>query len=75
MIMPAINMHRQISAKNLREGDLLVIGNSTYYVDGVTFTRDDEVKVSIGIGGTGTEFYGLNELVTIETAHLDVEPE
>ncbi len=56
----------QIRAKNLKEGDRLVFtGGVTLYVDDVTYTRDGEVKVSVGIGGTGTEWYEMDDIVHV----------
>jgi preprotein translocase subunit YajC len=57
----------QIRAKNLKEGDRLVFtGGHTLYVDDVTYTRDGEVKVTVGQGGTGTEWFEMEDLVRIE---------
>ena len=58
-----------VRAKHLKEGDRIVykgvFSDFTMYVDDVQFTRDGEVKVSIGIGGTGTEWYEMDELVHV----------
>lgn len=65
---------RQVKAKNLKEGDRLVFKASvpglrefTIYVDDVEYTRDGQVKVNVGFGGTGTEWYEMDDIVTIDS--------
>lgn len=64
---------RQIKAKDLKEGDHLVFNvgplprEFTIYVDGVEYTRDGQVKVYVGFGGTGTEWYEMDDIVTIDS--------
>jgi hypothetical protein len=57
---------RQIKAKDLREGDTIVYSHSTSYVDEVEWTRDDEILVRTGIGGTGTDWFYPYEIVHIK---------
>ena len=65
---------RQVKARNLKEGDLLVfkagreLREFTLYVDDVEYTRDGRVKVYVGFDGTGTKWYGMNDIVTIDSA-------
>lgn len=56
-----------IKAKHLREGDVLCYAHTGYTltVDEVEFTRDGEVLIRVGEGGTGTEFYDMNDNVQI----------
>lgn len=64
---------RQIKAKDLKEGDRLVfkaglgLREFTIYVDDVDYTRDGQVKVYVGFGGTGTEWYEMDDIVTIDS--------
>jgi len=57
---------KQIRAKHLREGDILVFDRYEIYVDDVTFTRDVKVKVTVGFEGTGTQWFEMNEFVTVK---------
>lgn len=57
---------KQIRAKHLREGDILVFDRYEIYVDDVTFTRDIKVKVTVGVDGTGTQWFEMNEFVTVK---------
>ena len=56
-----------VRARDLREGDVLSYANPRWnlMIDDVSWTRDGEIKVSLGVDGTGTEWYEADQLVQI----------
>lgn len=56
---------RQIRAKHLKEGDFIVYEFYHSYVDEVQWTRDNQVMVRTGYGGTGTDWFDPEDLLTI----------
>ena len=57
-----------LKAKYLEPGMTLVYSQYDYelYIDDVQFTRDGEVKVSLGVDGSGTSFFDMNEVLTVK---------
>ena len=56
-----------VRARDLREGDVLSYANPRWnlVIDDVSWTRDGEIKVRLGVDGTGTEWYEADQLVQI----------
>lgn len=63
--MTFTRVSRTIKARDILPGMNLVFGKDRLYVDEVEFTRDGEVLVRVGVEGTGTEFYKMNDLVNV----------
>ena len=59
----------KIKAKNAKAGMILhfFVPEMDIVIDDVDFTRDGEVKLSIGHGGTGTEFYEREDFIWIRS--------
>lgn len=62
----------KIKAKNAKEGMILHFFNPEMdiIIDDVDFCRDGDVKLSIGHGGTGTEFYDPEEYIWVRLPQL-----
>lgn len=58
----------RIKAKQARPGMVLCFNNPTFdiTIDDVEFTNDGDVKLSVGHGGTGTEFYQSEEFIWVQ---------
>lgn len=56
-----------VRARDLRAGDVLSYANPRWNIriDDVTWTRDGQIRVSIGVDGTGTEWYEADDLIQI----------
>ncbi len=58
---------KRIQAQHIQPNDVLAFSNptSTIFVDDVEWTRDGQIKVSIGYDGTGTMWFDPEEFVWI----------
>ena len=58
---------QRIQAQHLQSNDIIAFYNplSTTIVDEVEWTRDGQIKVSIGYDGTGTMWFDPEEFVWI----------
>lgn len=57
----------QVRARELREGDVLSYANPRWNmrIDSVEWTRDGDILLRVGTDGTGSEWYGADDLVQI----------
>lgn len=57
----------RIKANQAKPGMILCFSNPTFdiIIDDVDFCRDGDVKLSVGHGGTGTEFYQPEDFIWV----------
>jgi hypothetical protein len=68
--MQEVQMIYKFKAEDLHKGLYVVMGSFSYYVDDVSYTRDGEIKVSIGHSGTGTLWLDPHEIIHVSYTEI-----